>query len=118
MGPSESAGKYVNAPTITIVPISKITKSEPCVGNVPLVTGINFFPARLPAIASAGIMKRNLAISISMPRVRLYQGVLALIPAKALPLLPAPLVYAYIISEKPCGPLLFVLAVPAPGGFQ
>src|SRR5438105_950487 len=118
MGPSESAGKYVSAPTITTVPTSRITNNDPCVGNVPLVTGISFFAARLPAMASAGMMKRNLAMSISMPMVRLYQGVLALIPAKALPLFPAPLEYVYRISEKPLGPLLLVLAAAGPGGFQ
>src|SRR5437588_5890980 len=117
MGPSDSAGKYVRAPTITIVPISRTTNSDPCVGNVPLVTGISFFAARLPAMASAGIMNRNLPISISIPRVRLYQGVLALSPAKALPLFPAPLVYVYRTSENPWGPLLLKLAVAGPGGF-
>src|SRR5262249_7959073 len=101
-----------------MVPINNTTNSEPCVGNVPLVTGINFFAARLPAIASAGIMNTNLAISMSMPIEGLYQGVFALFPEKALPLFPAPLVYAYNISEKPCGPPLLVLAAAGPGGFQ
>src|ERR1700693_2152855 len=100
------------------VPISRMTNSEPFVGNVPLVTGINFFEARLPAIAKAGIMKRNLPTSMSRPIVRLYQGVLALIPAKALPLFPAPLEYVYRISEKPCAPPLFKFAVAGPGTFQ
>src|ERR1700722_10694594 len=100
------------------VPINRTTNSPPFVGNVPLVTGISFFEARLPAMASAGIRKRNLPINISIPIVRLYQGVLALIPANALPLLPAPLEYVYRISEKPCGPLLFILAAVGPGGFQ
>ena len=100
------------------VPTSRTTNSEPFVGNVPLVTGISFLAARLPAIARAGIMKRNLEISMSMPIVRLYQGVLALIPAKALPLFPAPLEYVYRISENPCAPPLFKFAVAGPGGFQ
>src|ERR1700674_5792804 len=100
------------------VPTKRMTNSEPFVGKVPLVTGINFFAARLPAIARAGIMNRNLPTNISRPIVRLYQGVLALIPAKALPLLPAPLEYVYRISENPCGPPLFVFAVVGPGGFQ
>ena len=64
------------------------------------------------------MMNRNLPTSMSRPMVRLYQGVLALIPAKALPLLPAPLEYAYRISEKPCAPLLFVFAAAGPGAFQ
>src|SRR5450759_1501835 len=100
------------------VPINRMTNSEPFVGKVPLVTGINFLPARLPAIARAGMMKRNLPTSMSMPIVKLYQGVLALIPAKALPLFPVPLEYVYRISEKPCGPPLFKFAVAGPGGFQ
>src|ERR1700676_5527336 len=103
---------------MTMVPIKRMTNSPPFVGNVPLVTGISFLAARLPAIARAGMMNRNLPISISSPIVRLYQGVLALIPAKALPLLPAPLEYVYRISENPCGQPLFVFAAVGPGGFQ
>src|ERR1700682_3014387 len=118
IGPRQSAGKYVSAPTMTTVPISKTTKSEPFVGSVPLVTGINFFAAKLPAMASAGMMKRNLPTSISRPIDRLYHGVLAFIPPKALPLFPAPLEYAYRISENPCAPPLFKFAVAGPGGFQ
>ena len=52
------------------------------------------------------------------PMLRLYQGVLALMPAKALPLLPVPLVYAYRISANPCGPALLTFAAAGPGGFQ
>jgi hypothetical protein len=40
------------------------------------------------------MMNRNRATSMSMASVRLYQGVFALMPAKALPLFPAPLEYA------------------------
>src|SRR6516165_8603470 len=100
------------------VPMSRTTKSVPLVGKVPLVIGTSFFFARLPAIARAGMIKKNRAISMSMPSVRLYQGVLALMPANALPLFPAPLEYAYRISERPCAPLLFVFAVAGPGAFQ
>ena len=77
---------------MTTVPTSRPTNSGPCVGNVPLVAGIFFFAARLPAAASSGIRNRNRPISMASPSVRLYQGVLALMPAKALPLLPVPLV--------------------------
>ncbi len=56
--------------------------------------GTAFFIARLPATANMGIMIRKRPISIANPIVRLYQGVLALIPAKALPLFPVPLEYA------------------------
>ena len=86
MGLSERTGKNVSAPTMTIVPTNNPTNSGPCVGNVPAVTGIFFLAARLPATASIGMIIRNRPISIASPMVRLYQGVLALIPAKALPL--------------------------------
>ena len=55
------------------------------------VDGTFFLAARLPAAASRGIRNRNRPISMASPIVRLYQGVLALMPAKALPLLPVPL---------------------------
>src|SRR5271169_4193759 len=97
------------------VPTSRITNRDPLVGNVPLVVGMSFLDARLPAIAKAGIINRNRPTSMSSPIVRLYQGVLALIPANALPLLPAPLEYAYRISERPCEPPLFVFAAAGPG---
>ena len=63
----------------------------------------------LPGETAGNCQRRDdeeeiLAISMSMPIVKLYQGVFALIRANALPLLPAPLVYAYRISEKPCVP--------------
>src|ERR1039458_8349212 len=35
MGPSESAGKNVSAPTIRMTPTSQATNSAPCVGKVP-----------------------------------------------------------------------------------
>src|ERR1700722_6069745 len=103
---------------ITTVPTSRPTNKGPCVGNVPLVTGTFFFAAKLPAAARIGIRNRNRPSSIATPMLRLYQGVLVLRPPNALPLLPVPLVYAYIISDKPCGPLLVVLAMAAPGAFQ
>src|SRR3989442_4813272 len=100
------------------VPTSSPTKSGPCVGNVPAVTGIFFLAARLPAAAKRGIKNRKRPISIANPIVRLYHGVLALRPANALPLFPVPLAYAYRISLRPCGPLLFKFAMAGPGGFQ
>src|SRR5258708_37390049 len=100
------------------VPTSSPTNSGPWVGKVPLVTGTFFLAARLPATARIGIRNRKRPMSCANPSVRLYHGVLTLIPANALPLLPVLLVYAYRISLSPCGPLLFILAIAAPGGFQ
>ena len=47
-------------------------------------------PTGEPAIAKAGMMTRKRPISMPMPRVMLYQGVLPLSPPKADPLLAAP----------------------------
>ena len=63
----------------------------PFVGKVPGPGGTDFFPARIPATASAGTIIRNRPISMARPSDTLYQGVLALIPAKAEPLFPAAL---------------------------
>ena len=50
--------------------------------------GTVFLAASEPAIASIGTIIRKRPISIARPSVVLYQGVLALSPAKAEPLLP------------------------------
>ena len=52
-------------------------------------------------IAKAGTIIKKRPASMVRPRLTLYQGVLALRPAKAEPLLPAPLLYAYRISLSP-----------------
>lgn len=57
-------------------------------------------------------MGRNRPSSIASPIVVLNHGVSAASPANAEPLLLAPEVYAYRISEKPCAP---VLVIESPG---
>ena len=64
------------------------TKVQPETGNVPALDGTIFFCASEPAMAMMGMIIRKRPISMAKPRVVLYQGVLALRPAKALPLLP------------------------------
>jgi hypothetical protein len=59
MGPSANTGKNVNAPTMTMTPTTSIVKSGPSVGKVPGPGGAVFFPATLPAIASAGRSSRS-----------------------------------------------------------
>src|ERR1700761_3365000 len=98
MGPSESAGKNVSAPTIRITPVSRMVKRDEFTGKVPGDGGTLFFWARLPAIASIGIIIRNRPDSIVKPSAMLYQCVFAFRPAKAEPLLPAAEVKAYRIS--------------------
>src|SRR6185437_9150144 len=88
-GPRLNAGKNVSAPTITMTPVSRIVNSGVLTGNMPTDGGIRFFRARFPARARAGIIMRKRPESMVNPRLRFYQGVLALNPAKAEPLLPA-----------------------------
>ena len=90
MGPNERAGKKVNAPTIRTVPTRRPEKSGPDTGKLPLVAAARFLRPRLPASASAGMIMMKRPTSIAMPMVVLYQYVLAVRPAKALPLLPVP----------------------------
>src|ERR1700749_1412443 len=112
MGPSESAGKKVSAPTMRMTPTSRVVNSGVVTGKVPTVAGMLFFAARLPAIASIGISIRKRPANIATPSVELYQCVLVLSPANAEPLLPVADVYAYKISERPCGPWLVRLDNP------
>jgi hypothetical protein len=58
-------------------------------GNVPAEAGTVFFFARLPAIASMGMIMKNRPTSIVNPPAVLYQGVLPLMPPNAEPLFPA-----------------------------
>src|ERR1039458_9857910 len=114
IGPRLSAGKNVNAPTIRITPISSTVNSGVVTGNVPSDGGTYFFCARLPAIASMGMIIRKRPISMVKPMVVLYQSVLGFKPPNAEPLLPAPETNAYNIWLKPCGPGLEMLEVPKP----
>src|SRR5580704_13394890 len=114
MGLSDRAGKNVRALTITTVPTSRPTNNGPCVGSVPLVAGMRFFAARLPAAASSGMINRKRPTSMVIPPARLYHGEFPLMPPNALPLLAALLLNRYRISANPCGPPLLRFPVAAP----
>ena len=58
-----------------IVPIKSTVKSGVVTGNVPSDGGTYFFFARLPAIASMGMIIKKRPISVSSPSVVLYQKV-------------------------------------------
>src|ERR1700743_96210 len=94
IGPSESAGKNVSAPTMRITPTSRVVNSGVVTGKVPTVAGMLFFAARLPAIASIGISIRKRPAEIAKPSVELYQCRLALGQREAEPLFPVAEVYA------------------------
>ena len=55
MGPSAKAGRNVSAPTRSTIPASISTNSGVCVGSVPAETGVSFFLANDPAMASVVI---------------------------------------------------------------
>src|SRR5208337_1974622 len=96
-----------------MTPIRSTVKSGVVTGKVPSDGGTYFLPARLPAMASMGMIIRNRPINMSNPIVVLYQSVLAFSPPKAEPLLPAPETYAYNICVNPCGPGLLMLSPEA-----
>src|SRR5262249_35803907 len=114
IGPRLRAGKKVSAPTIKITPSRRTVNKGVVTGKVPTEGGTYFLPARLPAIASIGMIIRNRPASIVKPMATSYQGVFAVRPPKAEPLFPAPEVNAYRISLRPCGPGLAMLDVPNP----
>src|SRR5258708_14425690 len=81
-------------------------------GNVPGDGGMRFSRPRCPAIASMGMTMKKRPTSIATASVTLYQCVFAERPPNAEPLLPVADVYAYKISERPCGQVLLMTAVP------
>ncbi len=82
-----------SAPTMTTVPTSRPTNSGPCVGNVPLVIGIAFLAARLPAAASERNEEQEAADQHGEADASgCTRACWRVMPANALPLLPVPLV--------------------------
>jgi hypothetical protein len=71
IGPRHSAGKKVNAATITMTPTKAQAKVRPLVGNVPTESGTDFFVARFPAIARTAEATPNRPTNIVTPKVRL-----------------------------------------------
>src|ERR1039458_2573172 len=59
IGPSDTAGKKVSAPTIMITPMSRPMNMGLSVRNVPADAGTTFLAARAPARASTGMMMAN-----------------------------------------------------------
>src|SRR5207237_79790 len=80
MGPSDSAGKKVRAPTISTTETSRPTKSQPLVGKVPGPAGVTLLSTIDPAMANAGMIIRKRPLSMSAPRARLQNGVFAFRP--------------------------------------
>ena len=73
--------------TISTTPVSSPANRGVSVGKVPAEAGTVCLRARLPAMASAGTMSRNLPASMDSASVELYQSVFPVRPPKADPLL-------------------------------
>lgn len=73
-----------------ITPIRSTVNSGVVTGKVPDDGGIYLFWARLPAIASMGMIMKNRPVSMVIPIVKSYYALFTVNPVKADPLLPAP----------------------------
>ena len=69
--------------------------------RVPADSGMYFFPASSPAIATGPIIGKNLERSMTNPSEMFHHGVVAARPANSLPLFADDDEYSYNISEKP-----------------
>src|SRR3984893_13876502 len=90
IGPRLSAGKKVNAPTITITLTSSVEKSGVVTGKVPSDGGTVFLRARFPAIASIGIIMKKRPTKQAKAIAGVDQSLFAEMPAKAEPLFAVP----------------------------
>src|SRR6516162_7972894 len=91
---------------MTTTPVSSVENRAVLVGKVPADGGTICLRPSEPAMARTGIINRNRPTSMQRAPVTLNQSVLPLRPAKAEPLLLDMDVNAYVISVRPCGPLL------------
>ena len=97
MGPKAKAGKKDKAATIAITTKMTKPKVEVSVFKVPELSGINFFSASNPAIATGPIIGKKRPKSNIIPVEIFQNGVLSPNPSKPLPLLAADEVYSYNI---------------------
>ena len=114
MGPRLNAGKNVRAPTIKITPIKSTVKRGVVTGKVPKDGGTYFLLARLPAIASIGMIIRNRPTSIVMAPAVLYQSVFASQSGESGAVVPRLRSERIQDSLSPCGPGFKMLEVPNP----
>src|SRR5579872_3091909 len=101
IGPNERAGKKDNAATIRITDSTIIPKVPVSVFRVPALSGMYFFLARMPAMATGPMIGRKRDNSITVPQAIFQKGVLSPRPSKPDPLLADEEVNSYNISEKP-----------------
>src|SRR6185312_12965810 len=107
IGPNERAGKKDSAATMRITDRTIIPKVPVSVFRVPALSGMYFFLARIPAIATGPMMGKKRDKSITVPHAIFQKGVLSPSPSNPDPLLAEEEVNSYNISEKPWLPGLF-----------
>ena len=100
-GPSASAGKNDSAAIMMITERRTATNAGLSTFSVPELSGINFFEANDPAIASGPMMGINLPNSIHRPHRIFQNGVASPRPSNPEPLFAADEVNSYSISLKP-----------------
>ena len=83
---SDSAGKNDSAATIMITANVMPANVNVSVFNVPALSGINFFSASKPAIATGHIIGKNLPSSRTIPHETSQNNVLSPNPSKPEPL--------------------------------
>ena len=88
IGPSESAGKKVSAPTSKIVPTSNVVKSGPETGNVPALVATTFFSGQRTGEREDRHDHGKAAKERSQSEGGVIPGRIAAEPANALPLFP------------------------------
>lgn len=101
MGPSARPGKKESAATIAITANTIIPNVLVSVFSVPALSGINFFLARIPAMATGPMIGRKRESNITVPQVIFQNGTPSPKPSKPEPLLADEEVNSYNISEKP-----------------
>ena len=101
MGPSDKAGKNDKAATINITANTIMPKVDVSVFSVATLSGIYFFFARIPAMATVPMMGRKRANNIMMPSAIFQKGVLAPSPPNSDPLFADAELNSYSISLKP-----------------
>src|SRR4051794_40918210 len=74
IGPSDNAGKKLNAATINITAKIIMPNVDVSVLSVPELSGTYFFFARIPAIATGPMMGRKRDSNITMPQVTFQKG--------------------------------------------
>jgi hypothetical protein len=101
IGPNARDGKKDKAATTMITARVMIPNVPVSVWSVPADSGMYFFLASIPAMATGPTIGKNLDRIITMPQLMFQKGTPSPNPSNPLPLLADEEVYSYNISENP-----------------